>query len=180
MKLFTFFGKIIFSLLFVFLLTGCESDSGSDNDLGDSWLKIAGGEYSLAKLDINNDGEVGGAFPGVYKHYITIASEDLNLYPKPGSGKGEYISITFFSSEFEFPQDDYDFSSGDPAAGQFRCDDDAYIIINFVLPDATGTVYEITGGTITVNFDGTDYYISGNVTTSAGGTAFRYLGPVTE
>ena len=181
MKLFTFYGRIIFifAVLFILLITGCESDSGSDDDLGDSWLKIAGGEYSMAKLHINNDGSVGGDFPDIYKHYITIVSENLDLDSKPPTGTGEYIYVTLFSTSETLPQDDYDFLSGDPEGGKFGCGDDAQILTDVVIADETSTVYEITGGTITINFEGTTYYISGDVTTDGGAASFRYVGPET-
>ncbi|MCP5514258.1 MAG: hypothetical protein H7A26_02205 [Spirochaetales bacterium] len=178
MKLITFLGRIIFiiTLLFALLITGCDSGS-DDTELGDSWLKIAGEEYSMAKLKITNDGE--SSVPGVYEHYVTISSENLDL--SEGTGSGEAITVVLFSTSNDLPQDDYDFSSGDPESGKFisSITYDAYILTDFVFPDPDPTEYQITGGTITVNIIDTTYYISGNVDTDGGAAAFRYVGEAT-
>jgi len=177
MKLFLERNIFIFSILIFFLLSGCESSSDSDEELGESWLKVGGAEYSLAKLHINHEGE--SSVGGVYTYYVSIISEDLNM-DNPGSGSGEYIYVTLFSnSDTIFHQDDYAFSSGAPESGKFKCDDDANISTNFAFPDPDPTIYEITGGLITVNIIDTTYYISGEVTTSGGPATFRYVGSET-
>lgn len=170
---------ISFFFFSVFFLFGCDSgsDSDSDTDLGNSWLKVDGREYSLSKLNINNEGL--SSVEGVYTYYVSIISENLNM-EKPGSGSGEYVYITLFSSSSDiFHQDDYDYSGGEPESGKFRCNEDAFICTDFAFPEPAPTEYIITGGLITINIiDGT-FYISGEVTTSGGPAQFRYAGPET-
>ncbi len=177
MRLFSVNNIFVFLLLLFFLISGCDSGSDSDTELGESWLKVGGNEYSLAKLDINIEGE--STVSGVYIYYVSIISENLNMN-KPGSGSGEYVYITLYSSSSDmFHQDDYDYSDGDPESGKFRCNEDAYICTDFAFPEPAPTEFIITGGLITVNIIDSTYYISGEVTTSGGPAQFKYIGPET-
>ncbi|PKL38447.1 MAG: hypothetical protein CVV44_11210 [Spirochaetae bacterium HGW-Spirochaetae-1] len=160
----------IFAVLSFFLLSGCDDTTES---LGDSWLKIGGEGYSLSKLDINYDGA--SSVVGVYKYYVTITSANLDV--GAGTGSGEYILLTLFSSSTpDLPSGVYEFSAGAPESGKFKCDEDAEIYTDFIFPTPTYILYDITGGTISVNIDGTMYSISGDVTTTGGAATFSYTG----
>lgn len=165
------------TILLALLFSSCDSSGNSGEDTGESWLKVGGKEYTLSKLDINHEGP--SSVEGVYTYYVSIISENLNM-EKPGSGSGEYIFVTLFSSSSDiFHQDDYHYLDGDPESGKFKCNEDAYICTDFAFPEPDPTEYFITGGFITVNIIDSTYYFSGDVTTSGGPATFRYVGPET-
>ena len=149
--------------------TCVPQDAGGDIGSDTGGLNYEGSSTSLSYLYFENF----GSYNNAYNFDLVIAPTSVDPEADfPSDGRYVYLEM-FFPTNSVSPGT-YTWSTSE-AAGTFS----DFSEITFIENPST-SFDPITGGTVTISQSGSNYIVSGNVTTTRGAATFTYEGPLTD
>ena len=153
-------------LIMVIALIGCKKDE--EDKKPDSYFEYDGKVYELSYGFLENWGQ---ATETSFNLDLIMLSDSFVLHETAGvldsiTGVGEGLYFEMFASKNdELPAGDYNYNATSFQAGTYDYGD---FVINYNLETEQGTIYEITGGKVTVKRNGTSYEMTFDCTASNG------------
>lgn len=161
------FGKHIWPYLFIVLALAITSCNDDNDDLPANRFELDGQTYALSSGFLEDFGSNGN---GTFDFDIFLSSSGISYNSTSGfyvgSGDGIYLDLNTTSETGLLPGT-YNFSNN-------RTDftfSDASVYLDFSFTNVSGTLFAVTGGTVTIGIDGSTTTIEFTLNLSNGQTA---------